>query len=136
MKKSLYLGLFMISLFSMFACSPSTPGGAAKKYAECIKEGNYEKFVDGIAMKKQENTDVAKMKEEKEALVAMLKEKGDKQLTKKDGIKTIDIVSENIAEDGNTATVVLKQIYGNGEEEEQTYHMIKEDGKWKMNISK
>ena len=137
MKKVLCLGLFMVALFVLAACSPSSPGAAVKQYAEYFKDGKYEKFVEGIALKKKGNGEQEKLKpEEKEGLVAMIKEKGAKQVEKKDGIKNIEIVSETVEEDGNKATVVLKQTYGNGDEEEQTYRMVKEDGKWKMDISK
>lgn len=136
MRKVFYFGLFLMTMLMVASCSSETPSAAAKKYAECIKNGNYEKFVDGIVIKEKANADEAQMKEEKEALVAMLKEKGDKQLEKSGGIKNIEIVSETISEDGNSAKVILKQTYGNGKDEEQSFNMVKQDGKWKMDINK
>lgn len=48
----------------------------------------------------------------------MLKEKVSKEYEKKGGIKDIEILSEQVAEDGNTAVVKTKYTYGNGETEE------------------
>lgn len=135
MKKVLYFGLFATILLIMAACSgASTPGAAAKQYAEYIKDGKYEKFVEGIVSNKK--MDPAEDKEEREGLTAMLKEKVGKEIEKKQGIKKIDIMAEVVSEDGNTAKVILRQTYGNGQTEENTYDMIKKDGKWKMTMNK
>lgn len=135
MKKFFYLGLFTALLFVISSCGgASTPGEAAKKYIEYVQNGEYEKFVDGIAF--NEKMDAAKVKEEKDALNAIMKEKVSKDIEKKQGIKKIEILSEEVSEDGNTAKVLLKQTYGNGEVKEETSDMIKQDGVWKMNMGK
>lgn len=51
-------------------------------------------------------------------------------------VDCIEILSEEISEDGNTATVKIKQTYGNGETQEGTQSMVKRDGKWLMSIDK
>ena len=66
----------------------------------------------------------------------MLKEKVSKEYEKKGGIKDIEILSEQVAEDGNTAMVKTKYTYGNGETEEGEQQMVKKDGKWLMSIGK
>lgn len=130
MKNVLYFGLFVMALMLMTSCTPSTPGAAAKKYSEYLKSGDYDKFVDGIAYKEEQTAD------QKVILEAMLKEKASEEFAKKGGIKDIEIISEEISEDGNTAKVVLKQTYGNGESDEGNYDMVKKDGKWKMDMNK
>ena len=50
--------------------------------------------------------------------------------------KEIEIVSEEMAEDGNSAIVTYKQHYGDGSVKEDTQKMIKVDGKWLMDIGK
>lgn len=131
MKKVLYFGLFVMALLLTVACSPSSPSAAAKKYSEYLKSGNYDKFVEGIAFKDTETAETSKV-----ALIAMLEEKASKEFDKKGGIKDIEIISEEISEDGKTAKVVLKQTYGNGDSEEGNYDMVKQDGKWKMDMNK
>ena len=59
-----------------------------------------------------------------------------KEYEKKDGLKSIEIISEEISEDGNTATVKIKQTYGNGETQDGTQSMVKRDGKWLMSVDK
>ena len=135
MKKVFYFSLMVMTIFVMAACSsPSGPGDAMKKYCNDLVKGNYEKFVDGIAL--GENITGDELQKQKDGLVSMLKEKVSKEYEKMGGLKSIDILSEEISEDGNTATVKIKQTYGNGETQEGTQSMVKRDGKWLMSIDK
>jgi len=65
-----------------------------------------------------------------------MKEKAGKELEKKGGLKSFEVLSEEIAEDGNSAVVKFKQVFGNGEESEDEQKMVKVDGKWLMDIGK
>ena len=107
MKKVFYFSLMVMTMFLMTACSSSGPGDAMKKYGNYLIKGDYEKFVDGLAF--DESVGAEKMKEQKDGLVSMLKEKVSKEYEKKDGLKSIEIISEEISEDGNSATVKIKQ---------------------------
>ena len=69
-------------------------------------------------------------------LVAMVQEKGSKTIEKSGGLKETEIVSEEMAEDGNSAVVTIKQHYGDGRVKEDTQKMVKVDGKWLMDIGK
>lgn len=137
MKKGFYFSLMvMMTMFVMAACSSSTstPGDAMKKYSDYLIQGDYEKFVDGFAFDGEMTAE--KIKEQKDGLTAMLKEKGTKEFEKMGGFKNIEVLSEEISEDGNTATVTIKQTYGNGETEENKQMMVKKDGKWLMSMDK
>lgn len=135
MKKVFYFSVMTMVVFFMAACSSSdTPGGAMKKYGNYLIEGDYEKFVDGFAF--AEDLDSEKIEEQKKGFLAMLKEKANKEFEKKGGLKSIEILSEEISEDGNSATVKLKQTYGNGETEEGTQTMVKRNGEWLMSLNK
>ena len=50
------------------------------------------------------------------------------------GIKSYEIISEEIAEDGKTATVKVKLVFGNGEENEDDVELIKVDEGWKLKL--
>lgn len=131
MKKVFYFSLMVMAMFMMAACSSSSsPGDAMKKYSNYLIKGDYEKFVDGIALDDSETAD--KLKEQKAGFVALLRDKVGKEYEKMGGLKSIEILSE----DGNTATVKIKQTYGNGETQEGTQSMVKRDGKWLMSIDK
>ena len=65
-----------------------------------------------------------------------MKEKADKEYKKKEGISKVEMLSEEMAEDGQTATVTMKITYGNGETEESDVAMVLKDGAWKMDMKK
>lgn len=81
MKKVFYFSLMVMTMFLMTACSSSGPGDAMKKYGNYLIKGDYEKFVDGLAF--DESVGAEKMKEQKDGLVSMLKEKVSKEYEKK-----------------------------------------------------
>ena len=71
MKKVFYFSLIVMAMFMMAACSSSSgPGDAMKKYSNYLIKGDYEKFVDGIALGDSETAD--KLKEQKAGFVALL----------------------------------------------------------------
>ena len=123
-------GLLALVAIIVMACSSNTPGGAALKYYNDVKNGNYEAYVEGIAFKEEITA------EDKEQFVTLMKEKADKEYKKKEGISKVEMLSEEIAEDGQTATVTMKITYGNGETEEPDVAMVLKDGAWKMDMKK
>ena len=133
MKQLIRLGLMLVAVLAMVSCTPSTPGAALKNYMSALSDKDYEKFIDGCNISE---TDSDKAEEIREGLIAMIQEKGSKTIEKKGGLKEIEIVSEEMAEDGNSAIVTYKQHYGDGSVKEDTQKMIKVDGKWLMDIGK
>lgn len=135
MKKLVLFSVMVVAMWVMVSCGSggSGPSDALKNYATALQEGKYEKFVDGINFS---NATSEQQKEAREGFVALVEEKGAKEFEKKGGFKGFEILSEEIAEDGNSAVVKFKQIYGNGEEEESEQKMVKVDGKWLMDIGK
>lgn len=129
MKRMMY-GLLALVAIIVMACSSNTPGGAALKYYNDVKNGNYEAYVDGIAFKEEITA------EDKEQFVTLMKEKADKEYKKKEGISKVEMLSEEVEEDGQTATVTMKITYGNGETEESDVAMVLKDGVWKMDMKK
>ncbi len=129
MKRMMY-GLLALVAIIVMACSSNTPGGAALKYYNDVKNGNYEAYVEGIAFKEEITA------EDKEQFVTLMKEKADKEYKKKEGISKVEMLSEEMAEDGQTATVTMKITYGNGETEESDVAMVLKDGAWKMDMKK
>lgn len=129
MKRMMY-GLLALVAIIVMACSSNTPGGAALKYYNDVKNGNYEAYVEGIAFKEEITA------EDKEQFVTLMKEKADKEYKKKEGISKVEMLSEEMAEDGQTATVTMKITYGNGETKESDVAMVLKDGAWKMDMKK
>jgi hypothetical protein len=146
MKKITYFGLFVAALFTIFACSSSpksqpqaepeseaqvqTPGDVAKEYLGYVVTGDYEKLAVAVAV--PGDVVAEDFEKQKEAFFTSLKEVAvNSPIEAKGGIKSIDVVSETVSEDGNSAQVVLKQTFGNDETQEQTYNLVKQEDTWK-----
>ncbi len=134
MKNVISYGVFLCCMLLLAGCSPSSPGKTLVKYSEYMQEGKYEQFVEGIAF--DEKTPPEKVAEAKKEMAALLKEKAEKSIAKKGGFKEFEIISETVSEDGKTATVKMKTIYGDGETDESDTAMVLQDGVWKMKMGK
>ncbi|WP_277120749.1 DUF4878 domain-containing protein [Bacteroides ndongoniae] len=134
MKRVINLSFLVVAIVSLVACSPTTPGKALKSYLTDLKNENYESFIKGVYF--PEDMDEQRKKKDEAQLLAIIKEKGAKEYEKKGGVKSIEILSETISEDGKSAVVEYKQTFGNGEEEKQSQKMIKKDDKWFIDMRK
>jgi len=136
MKKMLYLALAVMTVGLVASCSSgsSSPGKAAKQYAEYMAKGDYDKFVNGIAF--DEDATKEEIEEGKTMVKSLLTEKMKPALEEKGGMKSIEVLSEDISDDGNSADVELKYTYGNGETEENEFNMVLVKGKWMMEMDK
>jgi uncharacterized protein with von Willebrand factor type A (vWA) domain len=112
----------------------NSPAGIEKAIYSQLQKGNYEKAVEILA----DNLDGNKTPtaEEKAQFVKGLNEKAKQSTDAKGGIKSFEIVSETISEDGESAKVETKIVYGNGKEEPQTTKYVKKDGAWKISLGK
>ena len=85
----------------------------------------------------EEGKDKKEIEDEKQMLVAMMKDKATKKFEKQDGIKSYEALSEEISEDGKTAIVKMKIVMGDGSETTDDIKLRKdEDGNWKLDIGK
>ena len=132
--KKLFFSMFVaVVALTLWSCgSANTPSAVAEKAAKCIQNADYEGYVDLLDLKKSDGND-----SEKEQLVALLREKGTKAMEKKQGLKSYEVLSEQISEDGKSATVELKMVYGDGSEDTQKMKLVKNDnGDWKLTMGK
>lgn len=139
MRKLFYFVIAIAAMGIMASCGggTSTPGAAAKKYFEAMAAGNYDKFMDGMYIDPESTPDeLQEIAQQKKMFVAMIEEKGEDQNAEKGGIKKIDVVSEEIAEDGKSATVTMLVTYGNGETNEDDVQMLYDGSSWKWSMGK
>ncbi|MCK5838603.1 MAG: DUF4878 domain-containing protein [Bacteroidales bacterium] len=131
-KLSLVLSLAIASLlFITTSCgtsSSSSPGAIGKKMFQDIEKGNVDAVIAVFSTKGEELS--ADETEKLTALVLM----GQEEIKKKDGIKSIEVIGEEINEAGDEADVTMKIVYGNGKEDTQTSKFVMEDGKWKYSM--
>ena len=99
-----------------------------------LKSGNYENFVEGFAL--EEGLPAEQAQQQKAMLASLVGEKASQEYEKKGGLKGFEIVSEEIAEDGNSAVVTFKLQFGDGTDSEDSQKMVKRDGKWLMDADK
>ena len=105
-----------------------------EKSIEYVKAKNYEAYVDLIQIEEKKGKSV---EEQKEQLLALLQGKLDQTLEKQQGIASCEILSEEIAEDGNTAVVKAKITYGDGTTDDQKFKLVKNaDGDWRLDAQK
>ena len=85
-------------------------------------------------MEEKEGMDI---EEQKKAVVGMIQSKASTTLAKKGGITSYEILSETVADDGKTANVEMKIVYGNGDEKQEDMKMRKTDsGDWRIDAGK
>ena len=121
MKKLIIILCAAVAVFGMTSCKSSSPTDTVNAYYKALKAGDFEKALT--------YTDIM----DQEAI--------QDQLEKYKGfdIKILDyeVLSETIAEDGNSAVVEVKQTMTssfNKEPKESTKNLdlLKVDGKWKI----
>ena len=132
--KKLFISMFVaVVAFTLWSCGPAnTPSAVAEKAAKCMQNADYEGYVELLDLKETKNQE-----SDKEQFVAMLREKGTKTMEKKQGIKSYKVESEEISEDGKSATVNMKVVYGDGSEDTSKIKLVKNDkGEWKISFGK
>lgn len=135
MKKLLGIIAFVATALLTVSCGGgNTPKGVTEKAMEAMQAKDYDKFVEYVYISPKEGEDI---EGEKKMLAGMLQSKGDKLYEKKGGIKSYEVISEEIDEKGETAVVKLKIEYGNGDVKEDDTKLKKDDkGNWKLEMGK
>lgn len=131
--------LLLVMTAMMVACgSSNTPSAVAEKATKCIIDKDFEGYVDMVYISDKNGTDAEKVETQKKQYAAMLEEKVTKG-AEKDGkyMKSAKAVSEEISEDGKTATVKLDVKYDDGSEETTSMKLRTDDeGNWKVDSGK
>jgi len=109
----------------------NTPASIEKSMYTQMQKGNYDKVVKIMI----DNLDATK--EQKAQFAAFFtSDKIKKEMEKGGGLKSFEIIKEEISEDGLSATVETKVINNNGDEDTKTTKYVKKDGKWLMSLNK
>ena len=128
MKKVLVMFVACLVMAVMTSCGSShenSPKGLAEAAVKCLADKDYKGY-----MNLTNATD-----QQKEAMASMLEKVG-QQAEQKGGMKSHEIVDEEIDEEKGTATVTVKILYENGEEEENKMKMVQKDGEWLLSADK
>ena len=137
MKRLNFILGVMALVFIMTSCSSNTPKGVAEKSMKCLIEKDYNGYVDLIYTKDDPKESPDEIKQQKETLASLLKDKAEKEYKKNKGITSFEIVNEETSEDGEKAKVKMKVTYGNGDVKDEEIELRKDkDGNWKLDMGK
>ncbi|MDO4758200.1 MAG: DUF4878 domain-containing protein [Rikenellaceae bacterium] len=126
---ALFVAVMMVSCGG----GAATPSDVAAKVYDMIIDGDYEGAVDCFYF----GEDETKAEQMRTMVLSMLQEKAAPQIEAKGGLKAVEVIGEEIAEDGKTAKVEVKLIYGNGKEENNKLDMaVDPSGKWCPSVNK
>jgi hypothetical protein len=128
MNKKLKIQLISIAILILsISCSLFVPGPAStfKEFLRTVEAGKTEEAISMLSSRTINTLGVEKWRE-------FLNERH-RKLSEVGGYQSITIVEENIV--GETATITAKVVFGNGSEVLESVELIKEDKKWKIDIS-
>ena len=108
-----------------------SPSNTVKKAYSHLKVYDLDGFFNYVYFGK--NVSQKEIEGKKALLLAFAREKIEKEMEKKGGIKDLEIISEDI--DGDNATVEVFIYLGNGDKNKNTIKLKKNvDGKWLMEV--
>lgn len=130
MKKLLLFSVVGLLVLVLSACSSdNTPEGVTTKAIQCIIDKDYQGYIDLMFFRK-EQTD-----HDKQQLAALVQDKMDKEMEKKQGIKDFHVGKADIVED--KAVVPYQVTFGNGGIKEDKMQLLKiEDETWMIDSGK
>lgn len=135
MKKIVMLFVTVTTLF-MVACSsaPATPSDVAAQIYEQLMAGDYEAVAESFYFG---NEDPAKEEQARAMILSMLNDKVGKTAESKGGMTGYEILSETIAEDGQSAKVELMTTFGNGTTDKTYVDLVLDkEGNWRPSMKK
>ncbi len=131
MKKLVALFAVVAAFFAVSCGGSDSPGDVAIEVYELVADGKYEKALDKFYV-----ADPAAKEEFKSSMLSICEEKMKPQMEAKGGIEKIELVSEEISEDGKSARVTTKITYGDGTSEDERTKMVNVDGEWLVSMEK
>lgn len=120
------LAIVVCSMALLTSCGQdNSPRGVAEAAVKCMAKKDFKGY-----MELTNATD-----QQKEGMVQLLEKVG-KEGDSKGGLKSYEIVDEQVDEENGKATVTVKVLYDNGEEKNNTMKMVKQDDKWYISAEK
>lgn len=135
MKKLLGLVAIVAAMFAITSCGGggNTPKGVTEQFIKAIQEQDGEKMAELVYYKegKAPSSDA-----EKQQAAAMMTSKASMTYQDNGALKSYEILSEEISEDGNEAVVKTKIEFEKKTDEDDVKLKKDADGNWKIDMSK
>lgn len=120
----LAIAVMALVMASCGGAKSTAPSKTVVKYYELMQKGDYTAAIDCIAL--QDETAKAQ-------LVSIMESKVPAAIKENGGYKGLEVISEEVAEDGQSANVKVKVLYGNKDTEEDL-KLVNKDGKWMLSF--
>ena len=121
----LKISLILLVVVTMVSCFGDSAAATVKDFYGKIEAGKLESAMELLSNSTRSQVSADKMKQSLQ--------QGTRQIDAKGGIKKIEVTEEK--EIGETASVTVKITFGDGSEEINQSSLIKEDGKWRIQLS-
>lgn len=133
--KKIYAIVAVVAAVFMVSCGGSaTPSDVAVDSYNYVIDGDYEKFAETIQYNVESEEELAQAKA---MIISMIKEKAVPQMEAKGGVKSVEAINEVMAEDGKSAVVTVKLVYGDeSEDTEDLKVVLNDEGEWKLSMEK
>ena len=135
MKKSVLLASAALMVGYLTSCGGggNTPKGVTEQFIKAIQEQDGEKMAELVYYKegKAPSSDA-----EKQQAAAMMTSKASMTYQNNGALKSYEILSEEISEDGNEAVVKTKIEFEKKTDEDDVKLKKDADGNWKIDMSK
>lgn len=120
--------LVVVGVLALCGCSLLRPGPAATviRFIESVEEGQYEEAIGFVAAE----TLATYGRDKVRAVMVSARD----QMERRGGIQSLETEAESIT--GDSATVRTAIVYGNGVRDTDMSRLRREDGRWKIVLSK
>lgn len=124
MKRSPFSPFILVLAALLIACSaPDQPAQTVDAFVHAVAENDLDKALDLFALEGIP-PEFARPK------FQMIMTDARRPLVRAGGLKSI--TSKTTRQDDNSAQVTSKVTYGNGNSDETTFDLVKEEGRWKL----
>lgn len=107
-----------------------SPFSVVKDFYAAVLQGDADKAITFLALKQVSANEMQLVKPKVQMIVAQGKSKTDAN----GGLDAIELLQENISEDGEQAKVEVKVLFKNGKSSNESFKLVKEDGAWKIRL--
>jgi len=126
MKKIASFLILMLIIVVLVGCSSSSPSKTVNGFYNAVNNGDYKKAISFFSSRVIQSVGIQKLQ------LAIQYQK--QYVDSKGGIKKLNIKDEQIYD--KNALVVIEIQYGDGTSESGNVPLVKESGKWKIDLSK
>jgi hypothetical protein len=125
-KKQILTAMALFLFLFTSACSGSSPGGVVKAFYKAVEDGNSQQAVGYFSDRVVNSFGLSKLEMGVNAQTEQIRALG--------GVRDVRILNETVRD--NNAVVNVEVTYRDGSSTSERVSLVKEDGKWKIDLTK